>query len=107
MIYQIKPVIGKKEKDILIDYIKKDNWITEHKFTENFEKNFSKFTNSKHCICFPNGTITMSSILDCLDLKKNDEVLVPSLTPVMCANAIIFSGATPIFVDSKFDTFLM
>ena len=38
MIYQIKPVIGKKEKDILIDYIKKDNWITEHKVTENFEK---------------------------------------------------------------------
>ena len=76
MIYQIKPVIGKKEKNNLIDYIKKDNWITEHKVTENFEKNFSKFTNAKYCICFPNGTITMSSVLDCLNLKKDDEVLV-------------------------------
>ena len=29
-----------------------------------------------------------------LGCKKGDEVLVPSLTPVMCANAIIFTGAT-------------
>ena len=70
MIYQIKPVFKKKEKDALIKYIKQDNWITEHKITEKFEKSFSSFTNSKHCICFPNGTITMSSVLHCLNLKK-------------------------------------
>ena len=99
MIYQIKPVIGKKEKDILIDYIKKDNWITEHKVTENFEKNFSKFTNSKHCICFPNGTITMSSILDCLDLKRNDEVLVSNYTMVATANVAKFVGLKVRLVD--------
>jgi perosamine synthetase len=99
VIYQIKPVIGKKEKDILIDYIKKDNWITEHKVTENFEKKFSKFTNSKHCICFPNGTITMSSILDCLDLKKNDEVLVSNYTMVATANVAKFVGLKVRLVD--------
>ncbi len=99
MIYQIKPVIGKKEKNNLIDYIKKDNWITEHKITENFEKNFSKFTNSKYCICFPNGTITMSSVLDCLNLKKNDEVLVSNYTMVATANVVKFVGATVKLVD--------
>ena len=70
MIYQIKPVIGNRTKKKLIKYIKADNWITEHKYTEKFEKKFAQFTNSKHCICFPNGTLTMSSILDCLNLKK-------------------------------------
>tara|TARA_B100001093_G_scaffold496992_1_gene543371 strand:- start:64 stop:1134 length:1071 start_codon:yes stop_codon:yes gene_type:complete len=99
VIYQIKPVIGKKEKNNLIDYIKKDNWITEHKITENFEKNFSKFTNSKYCICFPNGTITMSSVLDCLNLKKNDEVLVSNYTMVATANVVKFVGATVKLVD--------
>ena len=44
MIYQIKPVIGNKAKKSLINYVKRDNWITEHKVTENFEKKFSKFT---------------------------------------------------------------
>ena len=99
MIYQIKPVIGKKEKNNLINYIKKDNWITEHTVTESFEKNFSKFTNSKHCICFPNGTITMSSILDCLDLKKDEEVLVSNYTMVATANVAKFVGLKVRLVD--------
>ena len=39
--YQIKPVFSNKEKNDLIKYIKEDNWITEHKITEKFEKSFS------------------------------------------------------------------
>ncbi len=99
MIYQIKPVIGKKEKNNLINYIKKDNWITEHTVTEKFEKKFAKFTNSKYCICFPNGTITMSSILDCLNLKKNDEVLVSNYTMVATANVAKFVGLKVRLID--------
>ncbi len=99
MIYQIKPVIGNKAKKSLINYVKRDNWITEYKVTENFEKKFSKFTNSKYCICFPNGTITMSSILDCLDLKKNDEVLVSNYTMVATANVAKFVGLKLKLVD--------
>ena len=71
MIYQIKPVIGKKSKKKLIEYIKKDNWITEYKITKKFEEEFAKFTNSKECISFPNGTTTLTAILDCLNLKQN------------------------------------
>tara|TARA_B110001454_G_C12644107_1_gene402521 strand:- start:3 stop:1073 length:1071 start_codon:yes stop_codon:yes gene_type:complete len=99
VIYQIKPVLGNKVKKSLINYIKKDNWITEHKITENFEKKFSKFTNSKYCICFPNGTITMSSILDCLDLKKNNEVLVSNYTMVATANVVKFANLKLKLVD--------
>ena len=39
MIYQIKPVIGVTSKKKLIDYIKKNNWLTEYKYTTEFEKN--------------------------------------------------------------------
>jgi len=99
VIYQIKPVIGNKVKKNVIDYIKKDNWITEHKITEKFEKKFSKFTNSKECICFPNGTITMASILACLSLKKNSEVLVSNYTMVATANVVKFAGFKLNLVD--------
>ena len=58
MIYQIKPVLGNRTKKKLIKYIKADNWITEHKYTEKFEKKFAQFTNSKHCICFPMELLT-------------------------------------------------
>lgn len=99
VIYQIKPVLGKKTKQRLINYIKKDNWITEYKITEKFEKEFSKFVNAKHCIVFPNGTLTMSSILDCLELNKEDEVLVSNYTMIATANVAKFVGLKTVLVD--------
>ena len=99
MIHQIKPFIDKKTKKSLIKYINQDNWITEYKVTQFFEKYFSKFTNSKHCIVFPNGTVTMSSILDCLNLKKNSEILVSNYTMVATANVARFVGLKTILVD--------
>ena len=42
-----------------------------------------------------------------LDCGPGDEVLVPSLTPLMCGLTIHYTGATPVYVDSKTDTFLM
>ena len=63
MIYQIKPVIGNLAKKNIIKYLNEKNWITEYKKTSLFEKKFSKFTNSKHCIAFPNGTLTIYAIL--------------------------------------------
>jgi len=99
VIHQIKPFIDKKTKKDLIKYINQDNWITEYKVTQFFEKYFSKFTNSKHCIVFPNGTVTMSSILDCLNLKKNSEVLVSNYTMVATANVASFVGLKTILVD--------
>ena len=99
MIYQIKPVIGENTKKKLIKYLKKDNWLTEYKYTHQFEKKFSKFTNSKECISFPNGTTTITAILDCLNLTKKDEVLVSNFTMVATGNAARYLGLNVKLVD--------
>ena len=99
MIHQIKPVLGKKIKKELIKYIQGDNWFTEFKKTTEFEKKFAKFTKSKYCITFPNGTLTMSSILDCLNLSKNGEVLVSNYTMIATANVAKLVGLKTILVD--------
>ena len=83
MIYQIKPFIGKKTKLDAIDYLKSDAWLTENDYTLKFEEKFAKFTNAKYCITFPNGTLTMSSVLDCLNIGQGDEVLVSNYTMIV------------------------
>ena len=95
------------ENKYLLDILKKGVKLKEKSYNLLLEKKWSKFHNRKYSITTNSCTSALHAAFCALDLKKNDEVLVPSLTPVMCANAIIFSGATPIFVDSKFDTFLM
>lgn len=71
------------------------------------ERKWSNYHKLKYSITINSCTSALHIALLSLGCKKGDEVLVPSLTPVMCANAIIFTGATPIFVDVDEDTFLM
>lgn len=76
-------------------------------FTTRFEKAFSQQYDVPYGIAFNSGTTTMHAALLALGCGKNDEVLVPSLTPFMCGLAPYYTGATPVYVDSLPDTFLM
>lgn len=48
---------------------------------------------------FWKGRVGLYSILSGMDVKKGDEVIIPAFTCVVVANAIIYRGATPIYVD--------
>lgn len=78
-----------------IDYVKK------------LEQHFCKIFNVKYSIACNSGTSGLHSALAALDLKKDDEVIVPGLTVVMDAYAAIHLGATPIFADVDEETFLI
>jgi len=45
------------------------------------------------------GTAALQAALYALDIKKGDEVLIPSFTFVATANAVVSVGAIPVFVD--------
>lgn len=67
--------------------------------TQNFEKAFAKFLGVKHALAVASGTAALHLALKTLDLKPGDEVLLPSLTFVASANAIVYNQAKPVFVD--------
>ena len=50
-------------------------------------------------IAVNSGTAALQAALYALDIKKGDEVLVPSFTFVATANAVVSTGAKPVFVD--------
>ncbi|MGI0058114.1 MAG: DegT/DnrJ/EryC1/StrS family aminotransferase, partial [Nitrosarchaeum sp.] len=63
-----------------------------------FEELFKKYTNSKECIAVNSGTAALHLALSLFDIK-NKEVILPSLSFVSTAHAIIYNGGIPIFVD--------
>jgi aminotransferase in exopolysaccharide biosynthesis len=73
-------------------------------FVKKFEDQITKFTKSKYTISTVNGTEALHLSLVACGVKNNDEVLVPSITFAGSANAIVYSGAIPHFVDSEFET---
>jgi len=76
-------------------------------FTSRLEKFFAKIYDVKYGITFNSGTTTLHSILLAMDCSQGDEILTPALTPAMCGLAPYYTGATPVYVDSRADTFLM
>ena len=63
-----------------------------------FEGNFLKYINSKSCVAVNSGTAALNLALSIYDIK-NKEVILPSLSFVATANAIIENGGIPKFVD--------
>lgn len=65
---------------------------------KNFEEKFSKYVGSRDCVAVNSGTAALNLALSMYDLK-NKEVILPSLSFVSTANAVIENGGIPKFVD--------
>ncbi len=63
-----------------------------------FEKNFKKYVNTKSCIAVNSGTSALHLALSLFDIK-NKEVILPSISFVSTAHAILYNGGIPKFVD--------
>jgi len=70
-----------------------------------FEKILKKITKSKFVISTINGTSALHIGLKVLGVKQKDEILVPSISFVAPANAILYNQATPHFIDSELNHF--
>jgi len=60
-----------------------------------------RFVGSQHAIALNSGTSALHAALLALGIGNGDEVLLPSFTFLATANAVVATGATPIFVDIK------
>jgi perosamine synthetase len=80
-------------------------WISSKgKFVNQFESAFAEYVGVKHAATVSNGTVAIHLALLALGISEGDEVIVPTLTYIASVNAIAYTGAAPIFVDSLEET---
>ena len=72
-------------------------------FVTRFEAEIAEFTGSKHAIAVSNGTSALHVSLVLAGVKQDEEVLIPALSFVATANAVVHAGGVPHFVDSDLD----
>lgn len=72
-----------------------------------FEADLADFCGAEHVISCANGTDALQLALMALGVGQGDAVFVPSFTFAATAEVVPFVGATPVFVDSREDTFNM
>lgn len=92
------PTLGEEEKAALCEVID-SNWLSMGPKVEAFERAFAAAHGQRDGVAVNSCTAALHLILRAMDIGPGDEVLVPSLTFVATVNAVLYVGATPVFLD--------
>ena len=80
-------------------------WVSSvGKFVDRFEEDLAAYTGVKRAVAVANGTSALHICLILAGVKPEDEVLIPALTFIATANAVVYCQAVPHFVDSCHET---
>ncbi len=94
-----EPSLGEREEALVVEAVR-SGWISSQgKYINQFEQEFADFCGVREGIAVCNGTIALHLALHALGIGAGDEVIVPTLTFIASANAVHYTGATPIFAD--------
>jgi dTDP-4-amino-4,6-dideoxygalactose transaminase len=96
------PVSDDLEKKAVLEALESRKWgrLYLGSKADAFEKAFAEYHDAKHGIAVTNGTTALELALLACGIRPGDEVLVPAVTFISSASAIVTSvGAVPIFVD--------
>ncbi len=98
----VVPTINSSDKKEIM-YALSSNLLTDGPNLRKFEKNFSRLTKSLFSVGVSNATSALILSLKSLGISKNDEVIIPDITFVATANAVLSCDATPILADVGYD----
>ncbi len=104
MIPIAKPIIGKEEEEAVIKVLRSGKLAQGEKVAE-FEEKFANFVGTKYAVATDNGTTALMVALTAAGIGSGDEVITTPFTFMATATSVVFTGATPIFVDIDPQTF--
>lgn len=79
------------------------NWISSKSpYIEEFENEFAKkISHTKYTVALNSGTSALFLALKALNIGQGDEVIIPAFTMVATINAVLWTGAKPVLIDSQ------
>ncbi len=99
-----EPAFEGNELKYLTDCIK-SGWVSSvGKYVGMFEKEFAEYIGCKYGVAVHTGTAALHLALLALRIGPGDEVIIPTLTFAATANAVLYTGAKPVFVDVDEET---
>lgn len=106
--YKMNVFSGTNTFDEVKNILKKlvfKNDIANSEDIQQYELIISQTIKSKNIYTFASGRMGFYTILKAINIQQDDEVIIPSFTCIVVPNAILYSGAKPIYCDIKDDDF--
>jgi dTDP-4-amino-4,6-dideoxygalactose transaminase len=96
------PMFGEEDEKAVLDAVGSRHWgrLYPGSRVEQFEQAFAEYQDAKHGTAVSNGTVALELAIVACGIRPGDEVLVPAVTFIASASAIVTSvGAIPVYVD--------
>lgn len=97
------PELGQPEWEALREVVE-SGWVTQGPRVAAFEEAVATFCGATHAVAVSSCTAALHLALKVHGIGEGDEVVLPSLSFIATANAVIHTGATPVFADVDKDT---
>ena len=103
-IYLSPPLMGPLERDMLLEAFD-SNWVTSvGRHIDGFEEELAASVGVRRAVAVSSGTAALHLALRCIGVGPGDRVIVPSYTFAASANAVVYVGAEPVFIDCCAET---
>jgi len=104
MIAIARPALDEEEKEAVCEVLE-SGMIACGKIVGEFEEKFSEYCGVKFGVATTSGTTALEVALRAIGIGKGDKVLTTAYSFIASTNAIIYTGATPVFVDIDIKSF--
>jgi perosamine synthetase len=102
----MKPILNKKMIEAAVNALKTEKFLRGDSI-KRFEKEFGEYIGTKYALAVNSGTSALHLSLIAMDITAGDYVITSTATFIATANAIVYTGARPIFVDISLETYNM
>jgi UDP-4-amino-4,6-dideoxy-N-acetyl-beta-L-altrosamine transaminase len=82
----------------------KSDWLTQGPMIQRFEESLAKYCTAKYAVAVSSGTAALHLACLAAGLKKDDEAITSPITFLATPNAVLYTGARPVFADIDYDT---
>lgn len=101
------PVISKEARRN-VQACLESGWVSSAgPYVRQFEEAFATYVGRKYGIAVSNGTAALHVALCAAGVAPGDEVIVPAFTMIATIFSVLYTGATPVFIDCELETFNM
>ncbi len=99
-----KPYFDSEEERLVLKTVR-SGWIAQGRMVEEFEERLRRYVGARYAVSVSSGTTALHLALLISGIGPGDEVIVPSFSFIATANAVLYCGARPVFIDIDLKTY--